>query len=176
MGVGGQGDPVRRGNGRNRRRVPTCDKKVGMEPSCHSAYAAIMPKKQKDFAWEVTRIKGNPAAFVGLVKASDEKAAIKAAIAEFKIINPEHQKRLVARRQSSATARHAERVRSPYTPGMAGSADSFRPPALLWSQRDGLVRGRTSEIAAAPYATWQRSADNVFLGKSGSERPKRSGR
>jgi hypothetical protein len=51
-------------------------------------------------AWEVTRIKGNAAAFVGLVKASDERTAIKATIAEFKIINPEHQKRLVARRQS----------------------------------------------------------------------------
>ena len=70
-----------------------------MEPSRHSAYPAIMPKKQKDFAWEITRIKGNAAAFVGLVKASDEAAAIKAAIAEFKITNPEHQKRLVARRQ-----------------------------------------------------------------------------
>ena len=45
-------------------------------------------------------IKGNAAAFVGLVKASDERTAIKATIAEFKIINPEHQKRLVARRQS----------------------------------------------------------------------------
>ena len=59
-----------------------------------------MPKKKKDFAWEVTRIKGNAAAFVGFVHAPDEKAAIKAAIAEFRITNPEHQKRLVARRQS----------------------------------------------------------------------------
>ena len=71
-----------------------------MEPSRHSAYAATMPKRQKDFAWEVTRIKGNAAAFVGPVNAPDEKAAIKAAIAEFKIFNPEHQKRLVARCQS----------------------------------------------------------------------------
>ena len=57
-------------------------------------------KKTNSFAWEVPRIKGNAAAFFGLVKAPDEKAAIKAAIAEFKIINPEHQKRLAARRQS----------------------------------------------------------------------------
>ena len=58
-----------------------------------------MVKKKNKFAWEVTRIKGNAAAFVGLVKAPDKKAAIKAAIAKFKIVNPEHQKRLVTRQQ-----------------------------------------------------------------------------
>ncbi len=56
-------------------------------------------RKTKEHAWEITRIKGSPAAFVGIVHAPDEDSAIKAAIAEFKITNKEQQKRLVARRR-----------------------------------------------------------------------------
>ena len=58
-----------------------------------------MPKK-KEYEWEISRIKGKAAAFIGITHAPDEKSALKAAIAEFKIINPEHQKRLIARRRN----------------------------------------------------------------------------
>jgi len=44
------------------------------------------------------RLKASPAAFVGLVYASDEKSALKQAIKEFEI-RPEDQKRLLVRRQ-----------------------------------------------------------------------------
>jgi len=55
-----------------------------------------MPKKQ--IQWEIYRLKGSPAAFVGIVYGPDEKSALKAAIKEFKITNPEQQKRLLIRR------------------------------------------------------------------------------
>jgi hypothetical protein len=40
----------------------------------------------------------SPAALIGYVEASDAGQAIQAAIREFGITNPEHQKRLVAQR------------------------------------------------------------------------------
>ena len=49
--------------------------------------------------WEVYRpIKGSPGAFIGIVEATDEASALKSAIEEFGIINPEHQNRLFVRR------------------------------------------------------------------------------
>ncbi len=53
--------------------------------------------KAKDREWEVTRIKGKAAVFVGFVRAPDEKSAIEAAIREYKITNPNDQRRLAAR-------------------------------------------------------------------------------
>ena len=45
-----------------------------------------MPKKsKKHIEWKVYRLKGSPAAFIGVVYAPDEKAALKAAVKEFKI-------------------------------------------------------------------------------------------
>jgi hypothetical protein len=59
-----------------------------------------MPKKL--IQWEVHRpIKGSPGAFIGIVEASDEASALKTAIEEFGIINPEHQNRLFVRRVPS---------------------------------------------------------------------------
>jgi 1,2-phenylacetyl-CoA epoxidase PaaB subunit len=56
-----------------------------------------VPKKLTQ--WEVYRpIKGSPGAFIGVVEAPDETAALKAAIEEFGIVNPEHQKWLFVRR------------------------------------------------------------------------------
>ena len=56
-----------------------------------------MPKKPTQ--WEVYRpIKGSPGAFIGVVEAPDETAALKVSIEEFEIVNPEHQKRLFVRR------------------------------------------------------------------------------
>jgi hypothetical protein len=58
------------------------------------------PKKsirKKPIQWDVYRLKGSPAAFVGVVYAPDEKAALKAAIREFGI-TPEQQDRLLIRR------------------------------------------------------------------------------
>lgn len=46
--------------------------------------------------WEVYRLKSSPAAFVGLVYAEDEEAALARAIEEHKI-RPADQKRLFAR-------------------------------------------------------------------------------
>jgi hypothetical protein len=48
--------------------------------------------------WRIVRIKRSPAAYVGHVRAADEKEAIRRAIQEFQITNPEDQKRLVAQR------------------------------------------------------------------------------
>jgi 1,2-phenylacetyl-CoA epoxidase PaaB subunit len=56
-----------------------------------------MPKKsiqKKLIQWKVYRLKGSPAAFVGIVHAPDEKAALKAAVKEFAIM----QDRLLIRR------------------------------------------------------------------------------
>jgi len=62
--------------------------------------AFSVPKKP--IQWEVCRpIKGSPSAFIGIVEAPDETSALKAAIEDFGIVNPEHQKRLFVRRVSS---------------------------------------------------------------------------
>jgi hypothetical protein len=54
--------------------------------------------EKKDLRWEVLRVTGSSPAFEGIVYAPDEKSALKAAITELKITNPEHQKRLIVRR------------------------------------------------------------------------------
>jgi hypothetical protein len=46
----------------------------------------------------ISRIKSTPAADLSTVQAPDAEAAIKAAIEQFGIKNPQHQQRLVARR------------------------------------------------------------------------------
>jgi hypothetical protein len=56
------------------------------------------PRSQKLYRWRITRIRASPAALIGYVDAPDQEQAIKAAIREFGITNPEHQKRLVAQR------------------------------------------------------------------------------
>jgi hypothetical protein len=45
--------------------------------------------------WQISRLRGTPAAFVGLIEAPDESGAIKAAIKQFDV-RPEDQKRLIA--------------------------------------------------------------------------------
>jgi 1,2-phenylacetyl-CoA epoxidase PaaB subunit len=52
--------------------------------------------RKKQLAWEVLRLKGSPAAFVGLVHAPDEKSALKVAIKELSI-RPEDRDRLLIR-------------------------------------------------------------------------------
>jgi hypothetical protein len=54
------------------------------------------PVRREPPAWEVYRLKSSPAAFIDLVYARDEEAAIAAAIEEHKI-RPADQKRLFAR-------------------------------------------------------------------------------
>jgi hypothetical protein len=49
--------------------------------------------------FSIYRIRGKPAAFLGSVTATDEKAALMAAIEEFGIHDPQKQKRLLAQRQ-----------------------------------------------------------------------------
>jgi hypothetical protein len=47
--------------------------------------------------WEVSRIKGTPAAILGRIKATDAETAVKEWIENFGITDPEQQARLVAR-------------------------------------------------------------------------------
>jgi hypothetical protein len=59
-------------------------------------------RAQKLIQWEVYRpIKGAPGAFIGIVVAPDETSALKAAIEQFEIVNPEYQNRLFVRRVPS---------------------------------------------------------------------------
>jgi hypothetical protein len=48
----------------------------------------------------VFRPRGTPAALIEIVDAPDEKAAIKKALEEYNITDPERQKRLVAQRRA----------------------------------------------------------------------------
>ena len=58
-----------------------------------------MPKKKiADSEWRITLISGKRGHVYGRVSAPDADEAIKRAIDEFAITNPEHQKRLVAQR------------------------------------------------------------------------------
>ena len=56
------------------------------------------PKSPKLYRWRITRIRASPAALIGYVEAPDQEQAIRAAIREFEITDPEHQKRLAAQR------------------------------------------------------------------------------
>jgi 1,2-phenylacetyl-CoA epoxidase PaaB subunit len=59
---------------------------------------AKRPTEQPNHSWSIYRLRGTPAAFVGLVHAPDEKAALEKAIEEFGV--PENQRnRLIARRR-----------------------------------------------------------------------------
>jgi hypothetical protein len=58
-----------------------------------------MARKATEYRWKVYRLRGTPAAFLGSVSATDEKAAIQAAIEEFGIGDPAQQKRLLAQRE-----------------------------------------------------------------------------
>ncbi len=53
-------------------------------------------RRREPPAWEVYRLKGSPAAFVGLVYAEDEETALALAIEEHNI-RPADQKRLIVR-------------------------------------------------------------------------------
>jgi hypothetical protein len=53
--------------------------------------------RKKLSSWRIIRIRGNKADLVGIVPAADEKSAIKVAIKEYKIDNPEQRRRLAAR-------------------------------------------------------------------------------
>jgi hypothetical protein len=46
--------------------------------------------------WRISLIKATPARLIGHVAAPDEASAIKKAIEEFKITDPERQRRLIA--------------------------------------------------------------------------------
>jgi hypothetical protein len=52
--------------------------------------------------WEISRIKGTPAAILGRIKAPDAETAVKEWIEKFGITDPEQQNRLVARSPSEA--------------------------------------------------------------------------
>jgi hypothetical protein len=54
---------------------------------------------EKTYRWNIYRLRGTPAAFLGSVDAADEKAAIEAAIEQFGIDDPYVQRRLIAQRQ-----------------------------------------------------------------------------
>ena len=61
------------------------------------ALRSRMAKKVRTLhRWLIYRIRGTPAQFVGSVQAPDEQSAIKEAIKEFGITDPEQQKRLIA--------------------------------------------------------------------------------
>jgi hypothetical protein len=56
------------------------------------------PPSKQLYRWRITRIRASPAALIGYVEAPDQDQAIRSAIREFGITDPEHQKRLVAQR------------------------------------------------------------------------------
>jgi hypothetical protein len=54
-----------------------------------------------EYSWSIYRLRGTPAAFIGIVDALDEVSAIKKAIEEYNITDLEGQKRLVAQRRAT---------------------------------------------------------------------------
>jgi hypothetical protein len=53
---------------------------------------------KKEYSWDIYRLRGTPAQFIGSVEAPDEATAINKAIEEFKVTDPVVQKRLLAQR------------------------------------------------------------------------------
>ena len=56
-----------------------------------------MKKSTQMRTWEISRIKGTPAAILGRIKAPDAESAVKEWIEKFNITDPQQQERLVAR-------------------------------------------------------------------------------
>ena len=56
-----------------------------------------MKKPPRERVWEISRIKGTPAAILGRIKAPDAESATKKWIEEYGITDPQQQQRLVAR-------------------------------------------------------------------------------
>ena len=54
-------------------------------------------KPVRELVWEISRIKGTPAAILGRIAAPDADSAIKKWIEAYGITDPEQQQRLVAR-------------------------------------------------------------------------------
>ncbi len=54
-------------------------------------------RSKKPIRFEIYRLKGSPAAFLGTVYAPDQERALMIAIKELNITNPEYQKRLLVR-------------------------------------------------------------------------------
>jgi hypothetical protein len=54
-------------------------------------------KPARERVWEISRIKGTPAAILGRINAPDAETAVKEWIEKFGITDPEQQERLVAR-------------------------------------------------------------------------------
>ena len=57
-------------------------------------HIARMSKKLR--FWRISRIRGNRAEKLGVVRATDDENAIRLAIKQFEVKDPEHQKRLAA--------------------------------------------------------------------------------
>jgi hypothetical protein len=85
-GAAAAGKPHRQAVARSMSRSP---KKPAPEPAA--------PGKQ--YRWAIYHITGTPAKLLGHVEAIDEESAIKQAIEEFGITNPQLQKRLLAQRR-----------------------------------------------------------------------------
>ena len=63
-----------------------------------SGMSRVASKSRPLPRWRITRIKASPAVDLGTVEAPDADTAIRVAIKEFEVTNPEHQSRLAARR------------------------------------------------------------------------------
>jgi hypothetical protein len=72
--------------------VPTRASLQNIEPMARSS----LPKRLQLYRWRMTRIRGTPAEQIGYVEAPDEATAIKAAIEQYGITDPQKQSRLVA--------------------------------------------------------------------------------
>jgi hypothetical protein len=72
-------------------------KPVSRPPKKRASEAAA-PTKQ--YSWSIYRITSTPAKLLGHVEAADEESAIRKAIDEFGVTNPQVQKRLLARRRA----------------------------------------------------------------------------
>jgi hypothetical protein len=62
----------------------------------YARQATVVPFRRVDHASAIPACRS--CSFVGIIEAPDENSALKAAIEEFGIINPEHQNRLFVRR------------------------------------------------------------------------------
>jgi hypothetical protein len=60
---------------------------------------AEMPDQETLPSWRIFRNWGGSTAFLGIVKAQTNESAIRRAIEELNITDPEHQKRLVAQQR-----------------------------------------------------------------------------
>jgi hypothetical protein len=71
---------------------------MGHSETHQNARISAMPKRKREYEWEMISLQASPAKFIGYVRAPDEETAREIAIEQFQI-RPQQQRSLLIRKK-----------------------------------------------------------------------------